>query len=389
MLILFETTFGYALIRKKLNRKRGQRLQLHSFLEYKNKKESIKSISKVIKGQVDKTLKKFLKNNASPRDSLIVNNRKMKIALIKKSGLSFPRILLKQSIFREIRANMEKIFEKNQIFQDHAKTLSIAHAIYGYKIKINGAKTDNTIIHTIRILDELDKEINNYSVRLKEWYSWHFPELGSIVTDRIVYAEIILRIETRDNLKLVDLSEIIHNDIQKEITEASETSLGVGIFQEDLLCILSLCNQIIAFEKFKKKLQEYLKNRMYSVAPNLTALIGERLGGQFITHTGSLINLAKSPASSVQIYGAEKALFRAIKMRTKTPKYGIIFNSGLVAKSDPRLKGKISRILSGKIVLSARIDALGEFKYGGSIGLKNKNKIEQRLIQFRSFVFKK
>jgi len=389
MLILFETVNGYALIKKKADEKGIQDLHLHAFLNFHTKKESINSTSRIIQGKMDKNLKKFLKNNLIPGIPLIVNDSKIKTAIVRNSGLLFPKIFLKKGVYREIRSNLEQILGKNFKPENTSRILNIAHSVYGYKIKLNGSKMDKAIIYTTRLLEEIEKELNCYYIRLKEWYSWHFPELAGIVTDKIVYTKVVSKMESRKKLKLVDLSNLIEKETEKEIIEAAETSLGVDIFPEDLVCILSLCTQIISLNNFKLTLQSYLKSRMYHVAPNLTALIGGKLGGQIISHAGSLLNLAKSPASSIQIFGAEKALFRAMKMRTKTPKYGIIFNSTFVASSEINFKGKISRILSGKIALAARIDALGEFKYGGSIGLKNKFKIEKKLEQIRSFFKKK
>ena len=187
---------------------------------------------------------------------------------------------------------------------------------------------------------------------------------------------------------MTDLSDILSLDLIEKITEASEVSLGVKIHEDDLACILSLCSQIIFFCNFKSQLQQYLKNRMYKIAPNLTAITGERVGAKLILHAGSLLNLAKCHASKIQIFGAEKALFRAIKSKTSTPKYGLIFNVNCLNKADKRIKGKISRILSAKIALSTRIDALGETKYGGSVGVKNRLVIEKKIKQLNSFLEK-
>jgi nucleolar protein 58 len=125
-------------------------------------------------------------------------------------------------------------------------------------------------------------------------------------------------------------------------------------------------------------LAEYLKNRMAAVAPNLTTLIGELVAAKLISHAGSLMNLAKMPASTIQILGAEKALFRALKAKKNTPKYGLIYNAGIVGSAKNNLKGKISRTLANKCALCVRYDALGEDVEGG-MGMKNKSYVEGRL----------
>ena len=118
---------------------------------------------------------------------------------------------------------------------------------------------------------------------------------------------------------------------------------------------------------------------MNAVAPNLTALIGEMVGSKLISHSGSLINLAKYPASTIQILGAEKALFRALKTKGKTPKYGLIFNSTLIGRAGQKNKGRISRYLANKCAIAARIDSFTEKQQTNAFGEKLKEQMEERL----------
>jgi nucleolar protein 58 len=117
---------------------------------------------------------------------------------------------------------------------------------------------------------------------------------------------------------------------------------------------------------------------MAAVAPNLTQLVGELVGAKLISHSGSLMNLAKQPASTIQILGAEKALFRALKTKKNTPKYGLIYNASIVGQAKNQLKGKISRTLANKCALCVRFDALGEGE-DGALGTKNRSYLEGRL----------
>merc|ERR1739843_85526 len=121
-----------------------------------------------------------------------------------------------------------------------------------------------------------------------------------------------------------------------------------------------LDEQVVEIQEYRGQLYEYLKNRMQAIAPNLTILVGELVGARLIAHAGSLMNLAKHPASTVQILGAEKALFRALKTKHETPKYGLIYHASLVGQSAPKHKGKISRVLAAKAALAVRVDALGD-----------------------------
>merc|ERR1711915_481309 len=126
------------------------------------------------------------------------------------------------------------------------------------------------------------------------------------------------------------------------------------------------------------ELSEYLKNKMHLVAPNLGTLIGETVAARLISHAGSLTNLAKAPASTVQILGAEKALFRALKTRGNTPKYGLIFHSSFIGRAGAKNKGRISRYLANKCSIASRIDAFSEDSTT-VFGSKLKEQVEERL----------
>ena len=137
---------------------------------------------------------------------------------------------------------------------------------------------------------------------------------------------------------------------------------------------------MIALSEYRLQLWEYLKNRMQAIAPNLSVMVGELVGARLIAHAGSLMNLAKQPASTVQILGAEKALFRALKAKHDTPKYGLIYHASLVGQALPKHKGKISRVLAAKCALSIRVDALGDTD-GATIGVDARQKVEERMRQ--------
>jgi len=115
-----------------------------------------------------------------------------------------------------------------------------------------------------------------------------------------------------------------------------------------------------------------------AIAPNLTILVGELVGARLIAHAGTLMNLAKAPASTVQILGAEKALFRALKTKHATPKYGLIFHASLIGQASPKNKGKISRVLAAKCALAVRVDALGESE-DVQLGIESRAKVRSTL----------
>ncbi|KVI00081.1 Nop domain-containing protein [Cynara cardunculus var. scolymus] len=240
-------------------------------------------------------------------------------------------------------------------------SLGLSHSLSRYKLKFSPDKVDTMIIQAIGLLDDLDKELNTYAMRVREWYGWHFPELAKIVQDNILYAKAILA-----------------EEVETELKEAAVVSMGTEVSDLDLINIKDLCDQVLSLSEYRAQLYDYLKSRMNTVAPNLTALVGELVGARLIAHGGSLLNLAKQPGSTVQILGAEKALFRALKTKHATPKYGLIYHASLIGQAAPKHKGKISRSLASKTALAIRYDALGEGQ-DNSMGVENRLKLEARL----------
>lgn len=136
--------------------------------------------------------------------------------------------------------------------------------------------------------------------------------------------------------------------------------MGQPLNETDELQLARFSERCFELIEYRDSLQEYLKQRMNAVAPNLAALIGENVGSKLISHAGSLTNLSKFPASTIQILGAEKALFRALKTKGKTPKYGLIFNSTFIGRANQKNKGRISRYLANKCAIASRVDCFGD-----------------------------
>ena len=139
----------------------------------------------------------------------------------------------------------------------------------------------------------------------------------------------------RTNGASTDFAAILPEDLEQTLKAAAVISMGTDISQSDMDHIHSLCDQVISISEYRAQLSEYLKNRMNAIAPNLTALVGDLVGARLISHAGSLLSLAKHPASTIQILGAEKALFRALKTKHDTPKYGLIYHVRPVGSPNP------------------------------------------------------
>jgi len=242
-----------------------------------------------------------------------------------------------KEIMRGIRLHLTTLIDGSDDTELRSMCLSLSHALSRSKLKFSPDKVDVMIMHAVGLLDDLDKELNNFAMRLREWYGWHFPEMGKIVTEKLAYARVVKKVGFKSRVKEVDLGKIgVPDEIAEEVAKAAETSIGTDITEEDLANIMTLCERVIELTEYRARLAEYLKRRMNAIAPSLAYMVGELVGARLISQAGSLMSLAKHPSSTVQILGAEKALFRALKTKSATPKHALIYHASLVQASTYR-----------------------------------------------------
>eukprot|EP00898_Chlorokybus_atmophyticus_P002268 jgi/Chlat1/3041/Chrsp208S00235 len=396
MLLLFETPAGFALF-KVLNEgkvsasadlaadfedpdKAAKLVKLKAMEVFKDTAEALTAAAALVESKLPKNLRKFLKKHASD-DTLALADPKLGNLVKEKLGIQCVHSAGVMELMRGVRSQLESLLSGLLGGGTANMALGLSHSLSRYKLKFSSDKVDTMVVQAIGLLDDLDKELNTYAMRTREWYGWHFPELGKIVADNIQYAKAVRLMRTRDRAADVDFSESgLAEEVEAQLKEAAQVSMGTEVSEEDMLSILALCEQVISLSEYRTQLYDYLKSRMAAIAPNLTVLVGELVGARLIAHAGSLLSLAKQPASTVQILGAEKALFRALKTKHETPKYGLIYHASLIGQSAPKLKGKISRVLAAKCALSIRVDALGDAP-DASVGIENRAKVEARLRQ--------
>ncbi|XP_069692633.1 nucleolar protein 58 [Periplaneta americana] len=396
MLVLFETSAGYAIFKlldeKKLAKAENlyhdfetpeaasKVVKLKHFEKFVDTTEALAATTAAVEGKLSKSLKKMLKKVVAKdlQDQLLVADAKLGNAIRDKLSLTCLSNTAVQELMRCIRSQMDSLLAGLPRREMTAMALGLAHSLSRYKLKFSPDKIDTMIVQAVCLLDDLDKELNNYIMRCREWYGWHFPELGKVITDNIAFVKTVKIIGTRENTSSSDLSDILPEEVEEKVKEAAEISMGTEISEDDIQNIQHLCDQVIEISSYRAQLYDYLRSRMMAMAPNLTVLVGELVGARLISHAGSLINLAKHPASTVQILGAEKALFRALKTKKDTPKYGLIYHSTLVGQTSTLNKGKISRMLAAKAALATRVDALGEDS-SLDLGAEHKVKVEDRI----------
>ena len=222
---------------------------------------------------------------------------------------------------------------------------------------------DVYIAQAIASLDDLTKTINLVSNRLREWYGLHFPELGEFIEDAGQLFRLIRVIGNRNSADWPDLGVSENKDIR--IKEMAQSSLGAEINIEDLKPIQDLAKLGLDLINTRKEIEEYINATVFVIMPNVTRLIGPLVSARLLAQAGSLRNLSKMPSSTIQLLGAETALFRHLKTGEKPPKHGYLFQSPLIHLAPFHQRGKIARIIAGKITIAARLDHfLGEEQPG-------------------------
>ncbi len=419
---LFETAYGYALFERLEADAVGQTLEavsaamldlakfsrvvkLQAFLPFKNAAEALQNINEISEGIMGETLRNFLEMNLpKATDGASSEGKKKSKRNTSSVATAFCLAVSDKTLASTIKAELgadcicdETVAELMRGLRLFAHTLlkqfregdlekaqlGLGHSYSRCKVKFNVHRSDNMIIQSSALIDQLDKDINTFAMRMREWYSWHFPELVKVVPDTRLFAKVVLLVTDKTAVTdddLPALEEALDGDagLARLVLDAARTSMGTDIGEIDMINIKNFAKRVLALAEYRIKLHSYLTEKMDLVAPNLSALIGEIVGARLISHAGSLTNLSKFPASTVQILGAEKALFRALKTKGKTPKYGLIYHSTFIGKAGAKNKGRISRYLANKCSIASRIDCFTETptsKFGEAL----RGQVEERL----------
>jgi nucleolar protein 56 len=225
------------------------------------------------------------------------------------------------------------------------------------RVKEASERLDLHIIQSINALDELDKIINTVGARMREWYGLHFPELDNLVQSLVAYAEIVSRAGLRENITADILQSAGMQDKKVEIIlDGARRSRGGDMTPENLAIVKRLADQVIAQSDLRRVLADHVEVAMETVAPNVKELLTASVGARIIAKASSLARLATLPASTIQVLGAEKALFRALKTGARPPKHGLLFQHPLIHSAPKWQRGKIARAVASKVAIAARID---------------------------------
>ncbi|KAJ6672265.1 NUCLEOLAR PROTEIN 5 NUCLEOLAR PROTEIN NOP5 NOP58 [Salix viminalis] len=366
--LLYETSSGYSLflangldeigqnteaVRNSVSdlNRFGKVAQLTAFLPFESALDALNQCNSVSEGIMTDELRNFLELNL-PK---VKGGKKVKFSL----GVAEPKIgshifevtkipcqsnEFVHELLRGVRLHFERFIKDLKSGDLEKAQLGLGHSYSRAKVKFNVNRVDNMVIQAIFLLDTLDKDVNSFAMRVREWYSWHFPELAKIVNDNYLYAKLAKFIDDKSKLsedKLPELTDILGDeDKAKEVVEAAKASMGQDLSPIDLINVQQFAQRVMDLS--------------------------------------DLTNLAKCPSSTLQILGAEKALFRALKTRGNTPKYGLIFHSSFIGRASARNKGRMARYLANKCSIASRIDCFSES--GTTVfGEKLREQVEERL----------
>ena len=312
--------------------------------------------SQIKNTNVPDVVKTFLDNLSHEfSDSLEVNDQ----SLLEILSKIYPD---KNFIYKTIdSSNLFPLFVQSGFFSSEEE---ISNFLQKFSIEYSkqqirdvSGQEDLQIIEGINSLDELDKAINILMARINEWYGLHFPELENLVKDSNEYFKFVSLGLNRSSITEKDLVSFSFSEKKLDaIFSAAQDSNRGEINSKDLSIISILSENVINLVKVRDKMLNYINDLMNNVAPNLSAIAGPTIGARLIAKSGGLMKLAKLPSSTIQVLGAEKALFRSLKSGSRPPKHGIIFQHDKVHSSPKWQRGKIARSLASKIAIAARID---------------------------------
>ena len=301
-------------------------------------------------------LRKFLTND----ETVIVNDHGL-LDILKKKSIDVQLMSNQQAEI--IQSSKTKILVDSGFAEDENEAMEklreFAMQLSSSKVTEVSQSPDQHIIQAINTLDETDRIINSIGSRLREWYGLHFPELDNLIDSINGYSQIVLA-GKRKNISKENFENAGFPESKVEMLSlVKEKSRGGDITEKNLSIVQTLAKQILDLFELRKTIEEHIEEQMREEVPNISAILGTAVGARILAHAGSLKRLATMPASTIQILGAEKALFRSLKTGANPPKHGILFQHATVHAAPKWQRGKIARAVAGKAAIAARVDTYG------------------------------
>jgi len=331
-------------------------------ITYPNEGETIENVRNLNCGEATDQLQKILKE-INTDSTIVVSNSDLGSAISKISDIHVENRTNALPIKWFLSMHDSQLVERRTVESNEDSNRfrrQIALKLARSTVSEASQEKDLSLKHAIDGVEEIDKSVNVIAMRLREWYSLHFPALSDIIEDHEQFASVIKVCGARKNITKENLSKaLVPASLHERILSSLDT-LGAIMSEDDMSIIRSLSITVLSLNEQRRDLEEYVSNVMNKIAPNITSLVGPLVGARLISLAGSLKDLARKPSSTLQILGAEKALFRSLKTGADPPKHGVIFQASEIHSAPYWQRGKIARALSGKLSLAARIDAYAE-----------------------------
>ena len=284
-----------------------------------------------------------------------------------------------------LRSNLGILAVKKGFITELEEYYTLVHdvstAIVRMGVKEASGKKDLLVSQAIFVLDDLDKTFNLFANRLREWYGFYFPELGGHIENSTTYVQLIALLGERHRFDVERLTAMGFNIQRAEtMSTIAKNSMGADLSESDLKEIRSFSHALLEFYALREKTEHYLDDLMRKIAPNTRELVGSILGARLIATGGGLSSLSKKSSGTIQILGAEKALFRSLTTKSRPPKHGLIFQHKDIHQSPKWQRGKIARALAGKLAIAIRLD-----EYGGAYkGEELRAEYEKRVKEIKT-----
>jgi len=330
--------------------------------------ESKKIIDKIIFQKNPKLVAKILSSpDLTEEERNLINRLKSSgfgnfVLSRKIAGFDYEENSIVEKDFRKKIRSLSKEFFNDLNFNEFLTEVGIE--LSKIKIKQN-VKKDKIAMEVIDAIDEIDKSLNVYIARLREWYGLHFPELEQNVSKHEKFVKLIATYGLRDKIK--------------EFSDMAKESMGIDLNEKDEEILKNYASMISNLYKLREEMEKYLENVLKEFAPNFSAIAGPLLAARLINLAGGFDKLAKKPSSTIQLLGAEKALFRYLHGQGKSPKHGVLFTHNLIQQAPPKKRGKIARIIASKLSIAIKMDYYGSEDKSEELKKELKERIEKIL----------
>jgi nucleolar protein 58 len=296
----------------------SEAVQLRAFERFQTPAAALETLNVLADGEsLPEALRSFLADNVVQRktaaasdaaEKLVVSDRRLRRAVERELGLEVVESeLLVCEVLRAIRRQLDFLLPKVSDDDDRSDTPpELSQSLAQLDIRPD---PESMVRQAVDLLENVEKDLKALSMRVREWYGWHFPELGKILTDDIVYAKVVRQLGLRTNAPETDLSEFVPEELEKEVKAAGKISMGADIDQADSEAVVLLCNQVVKLADYRELLRGHLVERMRKIAPNLTQLVGELEAARLVARAGSLQALANGDAGSIAGFCGEKSFF--------------------------------------------------------------------------------